>query len=75
MNTILLPVNVKFLFNETGKDLFAYFPSSRECFSHGDGLSICTIDYVVESRKASKKERAALRSELISLGYDLNELN
>ena len=72
-------IEVIFLYNEDGQDLFAYFPtefynhsnSLRTCYSHIGQHSACHIDHAKESREATKIEYADLKTELESIGYVL----
>ena len=77
---------VQFLVNETNpdfaNDVFAYFPEEYHneeiygkdmatCYAHVGQHSACHIDYAKESRKATEQEYNALKTELESIGYNL----
>lgn len=72
---------VQFLVN--GKDLFAFFPDDyaapfgtyRTAYSHIGQHSACALEYAAQSRPASPAEYADLKSELESIGYNLEVIN
>ncbi len=71
--------NVQFFYHEENKDLFAYFPDeiadagyNKIAYSHIGQHSSCSDEYVKESRKANKTEYQDLKTELESIGYNLN---
>jgi len=63
------------------EDLFAYFPNEMHngdtpsCYSHVGQHSACSPLYAAESREATPKEYASLKTELERLGYRLKVLN
>jgi hypothetical protein len=72
-----VPTVIKFYFNEREQDLFALFVHSDEgrghklCYSHIGQHCGCCIEYVNESRPATKEEYKDLLEELTSIGYDV----
>ena len=73
---------VKFRYNETREDLFAFFPQLKfssngyridlkTSYSHIGQHSSCAIEYVNQSRPATETEYADLKKELESIGYIL----
>lgn len=69
-----------FLVNENNDDVFAFFPEEeanmyvsemKTSYSHIGQHSACHLDYARESRLATKKEYSELKTELETIGYDL----
>jgi|688.fasta_scaffold422193_4 hypothetical protein len=75
--------DVIFYYHEANDDLFAFFPSDnydsnglmKTSYSHIGQHSGCSPEYTTEARKATPKEYAELKAELIQIGYSLNILN
>ena len=71
---------VSFYYNEKNDDLYAFFTETilgnlGESYSHIGQHSQCHINYVKESRKATKKEYKDLMLELQNIGYHLNVID
>lgn len=79
---------VKFYINDTDKnfepDVFAVFPDEIltgnsnlfDCYQHVGQHGQCHIDYIKESKVATKEQYQELYNELTNLvGYDLEVLN
>lgn len=86
MKTDKNKTDVRFLFHTENNDLFAYFlnedynfhlygHSMKNSYTHIGQHSGCSVDYANECRAASPMEYAGLKSELESIGYNLNILN
>lgn len=82
MSTKVKETKVRFMYNETREDLYAYFPQIKfssngyrkdlkTCYSHVGQHSSCAIGYVNASRPATEAEYADLKKELESIGYVL----
>ncbi len=85
MKTDKHKTKVKFLFHEgnqdilIGADVFAFFPEEKynggnvmfTSYEHIGQHSACHIDYANECRPATPEEYKDLKSELESLGYNL----
>lgn len=54
--------------------VFAFFPDTKESYSHIGQHSACSIDYVKGCRPATLIEYEPLKKELESIGYNLNIL-
>jgi len=72
-----MKTKTKFLVHEKG-DVYAYFPddfadhfNNRQSYSHIGQHSACSPDYAAESRPATIQEYSDLKTELESVGYDL----
>lgn len=77
---------VKFMYHEVHDDLFAYFPETKttvaeikgsvfDCYTHVGQHSHVVQGYIDECREATFEEREALHRELVSIGYDVVDLN
>ncbi len=77
---------VKFRYNENNNDLFAFFPqliesrnfvndkgqyTKKMCYSLIGQHSVCSLNYVNQSRPATEAEYLPLKQELESIGYNL----
>ncbi len=74
-------VNVKFLYNERNKDLFAFFPDeifdrqgNKTCYSLIGQHASCSEGYAKESREANPVQYRELLKELKGIGYKINIL-
>ena len=71
--------NVEFYYHEENDDLFAYLSDevadaggNRMSYAHIGQHGSCCSEYVKECRKATEEEYKDLKTELESIGYNLN---
>lgn len=75
-------VQVKFLIEKDGEDVFAYFPYEpfdtegdfNTCYAHIVQHSACHPDYAKECKEATPEQYKDLKEELESIGYVLEIL-
>ena len=79
-----IKTKVVFLYNDDkeSSDIFAFFPEQQygigaahfDSYAHIGQHGACDIDYARESRKATPDEYKDLKTELESIGYNLEIL-
>lgn len=71
---------VKFRVHPANEDLFAYFPNlnyfrennlTKQGYAHIGQHSPVSVDYIKETRPATREEFEPLKRELESIGYNL----
>jgi len=72
-------MKVKFLYNQENEDLFAVFPTEivksifgkfKSCYSRIGQHSLCSDEYINESREVEPEYYFPLLNELKQIGYD-----
>jgi hypothetical protein len=74
------PIKVKFVYTKKFKEVTAVFiddknPQFPDCYSHIGQHSICSIAWVKEQKKATKKQYNPLLKELQNIGYEVTIVN